>query len=144
MGDLVKAFQDSHNRDPKGSGPASAVRDMTGPLIVSGQFDAKTALTLGLYTNTIDPFFEPCDDQSRSLVGNLNSAAQALFARLSSGCITTSFSECKDFQSAWNAVGFKPALADDGLYGRNTALALTIVIAMILNPNTMTAPGACV
>jgi len=143
--DLIKSFQSMHNADPKGNGPASVLRDQTGPLAMTGQFDAKTAFALGLYTNTLDPLQTPCDSASANLLGALNSAAQALYVRLTTGgCTTASFPEAKAFQDAWNGVGLSPTLTSDGLYGGNSAVALSTTIASMLSPSTMTAPGACV
>ena len=140
---LVKSFQLSHNQDPKGNGPASALMNMTGQIPTTGAYDAITAFSLGLYTNGQDPVYAPCATDEAALYHNLNSAAQALYTHFTQSPCTQSPTQIDfDFENAWNAVGL-PKLTVDGKYGKDNQMALTNTISAMLNPSTMTAPQSC-
>jgi hypothetical protein len=80
---------------------------------------------------------------SVSVTTDLANAASALTQFLNStGCVTTSFTQCSTFQSAYNAAGGgNQVLVVDGLYGPATQAALQEVIDQ---QGGGSAPAACV
>jgi len=75
-------------------------------------------------------------------LGPLGSAAQALVTSLQSGCSQSYSDAVSQFQGQWNAAGSSPSLTVDGLYGADTASALTSFVQN--NGLSGTVPAGCV
>ena len=80
---------------------------------------------------------------SVSVTTNVSNAASALTQFLNStGCVSTPFTQCSDFQTAYNAAGGgNQTLVVDGYYGPATQAALQEVIDQMGGGS---APSACV